>query len=221
MIHAKGPERTYRPFLKELATAEGFARFLSKGRADGWAVSLSREEATLRKLLILLVAASAAASMVQANARDIQKKTVTLTATPCLVALCPYWQPHASDPTVAVTANISTADNQKESAFACTEPGPSQFYRDVVVTAPAGAKLLVARYKPSVDWDVWICGKPKNGDNGPMLARESGAGSDVTVCQESCPSYVSTKVKPGVKYVLRAYNFSDYDSLKLTYVFSG
>jgi hypothetical protein len=175
----------------------------------------------MRKLLILLVAVSASVSLVQANAKDIQKKTVTMSATPCLVALCPYWQPHASNPTVFVTANIDTEDNQKESAFACTEPGPAQFYRDVVVTTPKGAKLLVARYKPSVDWDVWICAKPKSGNNGAMLARESGQGSDPTLCQASCPSFVSTKVKPGVKYVLRAYNFSDYDPLKLTYVFSG
>src|SRR5436309_12658768 len=145
----------------------------------------------MRKLLILLLAVSAAASLVQANAKDIQKKTVTLSATPCLVALCPYWQPHASNPTVFLTANTSDADNQKESAFACTEPGPAQFYRDVVVTAPKGAKLLVARYTPSVDWDVWICAKPKSGNNGPMLARESGQGSDVTVCQASWAWLVS------------------------------
>jgi hypothetical protein len=173
----------------------------------------------VRKLLILVVAGAAAASMVPAHAKTIQKKTVTLSALPCLIVLCPNWLPHADHPTGPVP--FTEADVQKNLSYACTSPIVSNVYADVVVTAPKGAKILVADYKPTIDWDVFICAKPKSGNNGAMLANENASSSDPTACPTSCKSFASTKVKPGTKYVIRAYNFSDYDSLKLTYTFSG
>jgi hypothetical protein len=171
----------------------------------------------MRKALIVLVAAAAALAMAPASAKTFKKATVKLSATPCAVA-CSYWQPHASNPSVwAGSLSGNPSDGNKQDAFACTNPSPAGSYADVVVTAPAGAKLLLANYRPTVDWDVFICLKPKVGNNGPMVGEEDFANTTTP----NSPSYASTKVRPGVKYVIRAYNWVDYDFLKLTYQFFG
>jgi hypothetical protein len=179
----------------------------------------------MRKTLILLVGVAAALAVLPAHAKTISRKTATLSALPCAAVTCSYYTPHTSNPGAFFTQwGYAVDDSYKkdadaETAFACTEPLSASTYKDIVVAAPRGSKLLLINYKPTIDWDVFVCAKPKSGNNGPMLASENVPTIDS--CQAGCPSYVSLKVKPGVKYVIRAYNFSDYDSLKLTYAFLG
>jgi hypothetical protein len=175
-----------------------------------------------RGFLLLLVATITCLGIIPAHAKALGSKTVTMNATPC-AALCSYNVPHASDPTLFVNSELgSAADSERQTAYACTEPEPAGSYADVVVKAPAGAKLLVLNYQPSVDWDAFICLKPKSGNNGPMVGRETDATFVIGgACTANCKSTATAKVKPGVQYVIRGYNFDSPDSLKMKYTFFG
>jgi hypothetical protein len=177
----------------------------------------------MRKTLVLLVVAAAALGMLPAHAKTLGRKTVTMNATPC-AAVCSYNIPHASNPTLFVSSflGLNAGDDEKQTAYACTEPEPAGSYADVVAVAPKGAKILILNYQPSVDWDAFICAKPKSGNNGPMVAHESDATFVLGgACTVNCKSEAVGKVKPGQKYVIRAYNFDSPDSLKMTYTFYG
>lgn len=184
------------------------------------------------KRAIVLVSMIVMAVSGSAQAKTIKTHHLTFSgATPCAVAACTYWQPHQESPgTFAVLPEAAgtgapgmesgSSDDayEKQSAYACTKPGADGTFVDKVVTVPRGATYFRVDYLPDVDWDLYLCAKPKTGNAGRMIANED---YDDTTCADpvgvvACKSWVSSKVKAGQKIIVRAYNFSDPSDLKAT-----
>lgn len=184
----------------------------------------------MRKFMLAALAVVAAASIVPASAKTISSKTLTFKAQVPCAAVCTYWLPHQESPgTFAVLPWVAGTTNPvdgsalpvierdedkayaKQSSYACTQPSPEGSYDDYVVTAPRGSYRMKITYTPTVDWDVYICNKPKSGNNGSLVASETVP--YLEECPASCESYVAATVKPGRRYVIRAYNWSDPSDL--------
>lgn len=178
----------------------------------------------MRKLLLGLVIASLAigTAPVQAGHQLGHATNVTFEApVPCMV-YCAYWLD---------AANIDLDGDGAEDIFfnACKAPFPEGSYDDVVVTAPAGARLLRFEIFPALDYDSFVCSKPASGNNGDLLA--SGAIAVGEACDgvlgpndpsgTGCRELVNVEVSPGKKYVLRAYNWQDLPTVEGRYTFFG
>jgi hypothetical protein len=178
----------------------------------------------MRKLLPLLSAIAVTAALMPAHAKTLMSKQVTFAANPC-AAICAYQVPFPTDPNKVSTFDPKKFDATKydptvdPTAQACTEPFPAGGYKDVVVRAPKGAHYLIFAGTPTVDWDLFVCAKPHTGNNGPMIAYS--ANSDLQACQVGCAERAFARVVQYRYYVLRAYNYSDPDSLVATYRFAS
>lgn len=205
----------------------------------------------MKKSVLVLLAAAVALSLVPATAATSKSKTLTFdAAVPCAAAACSYWLPHQESPGtfgvlpwLAGTSLDGTpaeglaelpleededAAYDKQTAYGCTAPLVAETFTDHVLTVPSKAKSVKITYTPGIDWDVYICAKPKVGNNGRMLAFESVNASGCADYVETinfgsigCPSTVMSKVKPGTKIVVRGYNFADVDTLsaKLRWIY--
>lgn len=165
-----------------------------------------------------------------AQAKTIKKKTVTFAWVPPCATVCSYninLNALPSDPADAPSAD--PLDLLGETANGCTDPGPAGSYVDIIVTAPKGARALTLAAVPTVDWDTFICAKPKAGKTGSkLLAAGVNPAADAESAEPgcilgipACPEKAVAAVKPGIKYVLRAFNYSDPLDLVGTYTFSG
>jgi hypothetical protein len=167
---------------------------------------------TMKKLLLAATVVALAASLNPASARVLAhgKYTAAWASAPVPCALaCSYWV----QPSNQGVNNLSAA---------CTEPFPPTSYVDHVVTAPRGARSLMVQISPTVDWDSFICAKPKVGNAGAMLA-SGGISSDCAggVGTPGCVEISVASVKAGKSYIIRTYNFSDPADLPVEYWFKG
>jgi len=186
----------------------------------------------VRKILLVALMAAVVAPMIPGQAKVLKRKNVTFEASvPCTV-VCPYWlNPEAFS--AGATAFVEKAPNFDPSeddaeAFAdraadvglsvlgktdwgCDYPGPDVSWDQVKVKAPRGATLLVFEIFPETDWDSFICNA-----KGKFIA--SGANT-VGDCDLGCSEKVAIKVKPGRRYILRAFNWSDFANLRGRYTF--
>lgn len=169
----------------------------------------------MRKFLLAATALSMLLAFTpsQAASKTITKKAITFrAATPC-TAICAYQTGPLSDD-VAATAGVGNPIGGKFDA--CGAPFPAGSWADVVVTAPRLANTLVFRIFPAVDWDSFICTKPARGKSRQLA---TGANSVDPTCLYGCEEEVSIRVRPGTKYILRAFNFSDPYVLPADYRF--
>lgn len=187
----------------------------------------------MRKVLTAIALVATIGSVGTAEGAYTYRRTVTLRADPC-AALCSYWVPNTptvkpptvpADPTtwdptsedpLAIYDQLIMATETEENA--CRKPSPAGSYRDIVVTAPKYTNMLEFKAKPVIDWDLFICSKPRTGNNGVVLSSGANDTSD-TDCQTGCAERALIPVRAGLKYVLRAYNWSDTDPLVATYTF--
>ncbi|HVL32859.1 MAG TPA: hypothetical protein VM600_04685 [Actinomycetota bacterium] len=79
-------------------------------------------------------------------------------------------------------------------------------YGDKIVRAPRGSDHLVFKAYPQTDWDIVVC------TTGGKLLRWSFNGPWKT-------ETIVMRVRPGTRYVLRAYNWLDAADLRVTYAF--
>jgi hypothetical protein len=118
---------------------------------------------------------------------------------PCSQA-CSYNTPTLSDPLNPLTQDIQ---------LACTAPSPPGSYSDLVVTAPPGANQIFITQTPRVDWDLFLCAKPKSGNNGAYIRKEW---SDPHCLTFACKTTLSAPVVPGTRYVVRNFNVDESPS---------
>lgn len=138
----------------------------------------------------------------QARMKQISKKKITFNAPVACTTLC---APHFDDITSYAAEEAGVADPTDAAISACGDPFPVAGYADFVVKAPKGANTLIFTIRPSVDWDSYICSKPGRGKSRVLI---SGANS-ATDCAVTCVETTSIRVKPGQRYILRAYNWAD------------
>lgn len=157
----------------------------------------------MRKMAAGALALGVLAGSWQAHAGQTKPKSVTFEAlVPCTV-VCSYWLPDPPDRIPFVAGDGAP--------YACNSPFPEGSYDQITVTAPARATLLRIDAFPVVDWDVYVC-TPSGG----LVAEGATAAVD---CPYGCKESISALVKPGKKYVIRAYNWSDYEPLPAKYWF--
>jgi len=93
-------------------------------------------------------------------------------------------------------------------AAACSAPGPEGSFADVTFVAPRGIKGVSITAEPLVDWDLFLCSM-----SGKLMAYsyEMAFGAEE----------IFRQVKPGRRYIVRAYNFSDIEPVleaQLTFI---
>jgi hypothetical protein len=148
-----------------------------------------------RVILFAVIAAGLASSFTPAHATTVKSGRLKFNApVPCTVT-CAYWTDVANGLVPGVTFQ------------ACKAPFPPNSYADKVLTAPSTADFLVLKLYPTIDWDMFLCSKPSRGNNGRQLAM--GANDATGDCSVGCVETIRYRVKPGVRYVVRAYNWSD------------
>lgn len=171
----------------------------------------------MRRSIVLFLMVVMAASATASQARTVKtQKLVFSGAVPCAVVACTYWHPNPDAP--------ETAAELDNTPRGCTDPIDGTFV-DKVLKAPTGATYLKVSYQPDVDWDLFICAKPRTGSAGRFIAYEA---YDAESCADgtpigivNCKSWVTAKVRAGTSYVIRAYNFADPSDLRATARFSG
>jgi len=178
----------------------------------------------MRRLILSAIAAALVASLSPAQAGHTLGHWTDVSfnaAIPCQV-YCAYW---------LEDANTDLDGDGLEDVFfnACKAPFPDGSYDDVVVTAPAGARLLTFQIFPLLDWDSFVCSKPASGNNGDLLATGANAIGDACdgilgpgdLSGTGCVETVAVEAIPGRRYVLRAYNWQDLPDLSGRYQFRG
>ena len=159
-----------------------------------------------RATIVVVIFAAISFVMQPAASKTIKAGSMTFEAPiPCTV-VCAYWLDIAN----GVVPGVKFAE--------CPAPFPSGSYADKVLTAPSKARFLTLKLYPTADWDMFLCSKPKSGNNGRLL--KEGANDVAGDCQVGCVETIKYSVKPGTKYVVRAYNWSDVPTVKGRYTFS-
>lgn len=139
----------------------------------------------------------------QAKTKTVTAKHLMFNAPFACTTLCAHnFDGLSSD----VAEEAGTADPTDAAISTCGDPFPIAGYADFVVTAPKKSNALIFTITPQVDWDSYICSYPTAGKKSRVLA--SGANS-ATDCAVACIETTMIKVKPGTKYILRAYNWAD------------
>jgi len=140
----------------------------------------------MRKALMIGILGAAvvlAPSVAGARASIGSSKGVTFSArVPCGV-LCAY----------QVADGVAPSKIQT-----CAHPFPAGSYSDVVVTAPRGATGLLFEGRPTGDWDYFVCDGARN-----------LSGSSASVGSVGATEVAFVPVRPGHRYTIRGYNFSD------------
>ena len=177
----------------------------------------------MRKLVLGIVGLAMVAGLGPAGANhplgQWHEFTLGPAPVPCMV-YCAYWLD---------SANTDVDGDGTEDIYfaACGAPFPEGSYADLVVTAPANARLLEFQISPPLDWDSFICSKPTQGNNGALLG--SGAHAVGDTCDgiigpddptgTGCSETVVISAVPGQRYVLRGYNWQDVPEIPARYRF--
>lgn len=144
----------------------------------------------------------------QARTKTVTKKHIMFNAPLACAVACAH---NVDD----LTSDVASTDAAQEHGVTnptgatistCADPFPIAGYADFVVKAPKGANTLVFTIRPQGDWDSYICSYPTKGKS-KVLA--SGANSASADCILTCVETTMIKVKPGTRYLLRAYNWAD------------
>jgi hypothetical protein len=178
----------------------------------------------MRKFLLAATAISMllAFSPSQAATKTIARKNITFKAqAACLVACA-----HNMYGNTQAVADLAAEGNPAAEYFeTCAKPGPAGSYADFVVTVPKKTNALMFSIFPNGDWDSYICTKPARG---PSTIAGEGANSwpsDIPPTGEDLNGPLGIRettiiaVKPGQRYILRAYNWLDTGSCTGEYRF--
>lgn len=172
----------------------------------------------MKRVLMLAIAVAAILPAIPAHSAVLTQGTHAFPvakAIPCHVT-CSYWVPHTSDPDAFVQSyNVLEDGDDRQTAFACTEPSPAGSFLDVSLTVPATADFLKIEATPTVDWDMVLCLPGNKG----MIAFEDVP--SLEECPAGCLTQIQVVLKPGQysKLVLRAYNWSDPADLTAKWAF--
>lgn len=177
----------------------------------------------MRRTLIIgtvLVALFASAPS-HARTRTVSKKNILFkTQAPCLVACA-----HNMESNVSIIDEAGQGNPLAGQFSPCGKPGPAGSYADVVVTVPKLVNTLVFSIFPRGDWDSYICSKPTRGASREVANGANSYPSDIPPASQDLSGPLGIKetsvipVKPGQKYILRAYNWADNASCPGEYRF--
>lgn len=173
---------------------------------------MRRMVATAAALAVAALCVAASSPAVAARGPDHRYEAYA--PYPCS-ALCPYW----------TDFDIQTQWDTACRAEPLTVPGS---YHDLGITVPAEdggviPKLITWTVRPVVDYDIVVCHAGPDGRANGKAAGLSVCSCDVLCTHEmfGCVEEDSQPVRPGERYVLRAYNWSDLFPAPAVYYYSG
>lgn len=186
----------------------------------------------LKKLMVIILMAALAFAILPAGAR-VRARHVSFSAQPCTVT-CPWFVNTGALPSDATKVDPATYDPLDvvltDIKMGCTSPGPEGTYDDIRVRVPRGMNWLIFDAWPVVDWDIFVCsGKRGPGDRFHAYSANSmdpegiddeiSRGEGICSAGVGCAERISMRVRPGRRYILRAYNWADAEDLRARYVF--